>query len=268
MNLNCKDCSDKLVLQSDRGLVYTGPSIPLLNIETNTSLNTVLVKMLNHLSNDTGNVVEPKEIKTSDIINDAPLSGMFNNNNCISQIQFYNFNYGINPSGEDFILTYDLSSFVQNLNKTFSLSGVNVKVYGQDVSGQTLIANSKSISGGIPIKRGRFPARLEVEVVLSSTCGIVELNKNILLFPNAGQFNAILEVKQSNVDSSTGNFNNILEIITVDISKMKMQIDDMRTFKVAGTNEVPLLSNDKDAVISSLLNKISNLEMRLNKIDR
>lgn len=264
--MTCNNCDKYSNIVSDRSLVYTGMDMPELDIKSGDSLGSVLPKLMAKVTEKP--TIEEKSYTSSDIKSEGNLYDLNRNSSiCSSTITDKSFSYSVDVGGAGYNLTYDLASFISKLPRDLTLSYSEVRVFGKMQMGSTLIGSSQSTSGVIYIPLDRTPATIDFQVLLNSSCGTIELSTTVAIF-DPGKFNSTLSlIDRNKMDTSGFSQAQTNELLAAEVSKLRAEVENLKSVKPITTNNVTFPSNDQSAVINTLTSKLDETIEKLKELE-
>lgn len=210
--------------QSDKGLVYTGPSIEKLDIKTGETYSEILPKIIN---------ASNKEEKK----NEDSYSGKLYNlgkqqSDCAFEIKDTSYSYNVNNSGVGIEFTYDLSKVIKNLPQYFIKSYIEVNAIGTSNYGETALTKLDMEIGGFNIMLTKLPVTITIKITLSSPCGMIELTDRVTIFSTTknGDYVDSLNI---NDNSPTKEYkktkDDVIELLAAEVSILKQEISSLKS---------------------------------------
>ncbi len=186
-----KETSSCLNVTPDSCISYVGSEGSRLDIKSDDSVGRVLDIILNKLEALTvdadviGGITslqdEIKQIQASSVITQSKLYGLVGGNisSCAATVTNRNLNYYIAQIDTGVTFTYSVEDMINSLPEGISVQSVSV-IGSANVtsSGSTLVNSTKKV-GGFTIPMSNLPASIQFRVKLSSTCGVLELYKDV-----------------------------------------------------------------------------------------
>lgn len=263
----CNNCDKGLIVSSDKGLVYTGPNIDTLDIKSGDSYASVLPKMLNE-------IMKPKEVNersytSSDIKNEGNLYDLNRNSSlCSAEIVNKNFVYSVESNTSGYSFNYNLSTFTSALPSGMTISYIDIRAFGTSQMGSTLVASAKDPSGGFFITPDRMPVTVEFDIMVSSKCGTIQLNRSVGTFEK-GNFNTSLNITDSNkLDTKGFSQTQTNELLAAEVSKLRADIENLKSVNTFDTDNIKY-SGDKttSSVVNTLTAKVDETIEKVKKLE-
>lgn len=223
----CKDCNKNINPSSDTTLQWTGGDYSDLGIQNNTSLKTVLGKILDKLNE------QPSKIEgaTTDQIKSTGnlLNLTSKTSNCSNTITNRNMSYASKGSLTGLDFTYNLAEAINNLPLNIGVLAVDVSVVGTASYGPVNILNTNKTVSGVTIAVDKLPATANFKVFLNTPCGNIELVKRVLI--NAEVANQITTFDINDTNSSSKEVytqSDINQILIENLNTAQRQIDNLK----------------------------------------
>lgn len=149
---------------------------------------------------------------------------------CSAQIVKREFEYELSLTESGALFSWDLLGVSQDLPEGFKLATSRVKITGNTLSGSNVLADSKTLSGGVSLNAANFPVSADITMRVTSPCGDVELTWEILLTnpTYVGKFRSSLDVKDLN--PQTGGINLTQQLNSLE-SQLSSSILKLNTYK-------------------------------------
>lgn len=260
MNKRSCDICETCIETYSSSCVQMGIEIQELGIECGDSLDSALLKVagLETIEGECTNEYvraaesQTQPVQASDIMARAGTILSDGSSICASQLSSRNFSYSVENTSDSSILKYDLS-YIKTIPGSFNHISTTVTLAG----GEGVIGSSKSSADSFVIRPNQFPASVRIRSRFNSSCGQIELQKNINIQSNSskGNFNGTMDLNdltlsQENSDLNQEQYNQLLEN---EISRLKSRLETVET-------------GDLSVSVGTLQGQVSSLESSFNSV--
>lgn len=270
MATGCKGCDancfDSYVIDGCVG--YTGGVYDDLGITADMSQKQVNEKLVEGIlalqekvkcCNDCGD----GEISSSSTSNVSLAGFSANYSNCSSKITHTNLKYEIVPGNSSIAVSYNFGDIVDNLPSGYTAVRKEIKAYGSG-NNSVHVSTDKTV-GSFTVAASKFPLSLEVMVILSTSCGTINLEQTIPLNSiQAGQYTSNLYIRDfGRTEESDVTQNEFNDTVKDKVLLTERTVQTLQNPNVSGTTNVSLKSGASlDNVVQTLINEIDALKAK------
>lgn len=207
-------------------IIYEGIDLPNLGISYGDTISSILQKIDEFLSSQTGTV--SSEITSDDITSKSIIRNEASP--CAAKIVKRDFEYILtnNESGSTF--SWNLLDILASLPEEYDARFTKVKVIGASETGTNTIVDSSSASAGVNIGINQFPVSVSITIRVATDCGQVDLSKTLnLVSPTlTGGFRSFLDVQGLDTQSGEINLTDQLNNLETQVNNLNIKLDSFR----------------------------------------
>lgn len=225
----CKDCNKNVQPSPDTTLQWTGGDNSKLGIENNTSMQTVVAKLIARIEQ----LEKPSAIEgasTDQILNKGNLLNLTSKvSQCSGEIVNRGLSYESKISVAGLNFSYNLSPTLDGLPSTVGLMGVDAQIVGTASYGPINLLQSNKPINGVTIPVDKLPVTATLKVFLSTTCGNIELVKRLTVTTlEDGTYTTTFDINDNNGGKEQHTQSDVNQILATALNEATREIGNLK----------------------------------------